>query len=148
MTLGWDVKAEQDDTTAMSIFETVCRLDNAVECLRDTQRPVLVDDSPQVSSIDELHDEHMRVIEFVEIVGTDNIGVIQLRRGNDFALKSLNGILVLRHGRRKQLQGNGPLHFSVSGFENDPHTAPPEFVFDDVISEDELLGLVMPKVPG
>ena len=101
----------------------------------------------KVDALHELHHQKMRAVEFVGIVGGDDVGVGQFGGRLDLASKPLDQVGIL-HGRlRQDFDGHEAFHPAMLGLEHHPHASRADFVEQDVIAEDQPLRFALIKGP-
>ena len=83
----------------------------------------------------------MRSLRFIGIVGGDDIRMVELGGGFDFALEAGQRQPGLRLAGGKHLQGHDALHAAMFGLEDLPHATGPDQVDERVIAEDQALRL-------
>lgn len=110
-----------NDTLLVSELQPARRLNDAPDSMFGRQGPVLLDELRQVVPLNELHDQEVRAVGFVGIVGGDDIGMFELRRRLHLALKPLHGIGRFHGCRRHHLQRHHPPHPLVHRLEHHSH---------------------------
>ena len=76
-------------------------------------------------------------LRFIGIVGRNDVGMFQLRRGFNLAMKSSEGLLVLDDGRRQNFDRHDAFHPLVLSLEYHPHATLTEFVEDQIVAQDQ-----------
>ena len=90
---------------------------------RDRQRAALLDQLGQVDALDILHRQEVGAVGLVGVVGLDNVRMIELGGGMDFALKPLDRLRTGQPFLANDLEGDDAAHLVVPGLEDCPHAA-------------------------
>jgi hypothetical protein len=90
---GLDVPV--DDAVTVRVVEATGRLEQAIDRLLDRQPPLLADDRGQVLSGNVFHDQEVRSLHLVGIVGGDDVGMAQPGGRLDLAKKPLQSNRIL-----------------------------------------------------
>ncbi len=88
---------------ALGVVEADRRLANVMAGTQDAQRPALLDDVLQAGAVDVLHDKEVQVLILVDVVGVDDVGMVDGGDGAGLAIEAAEGGLVLRLGGRQDL---------------------------------------------
>ena len=132
-----------DDALLVGVLEPASRLQDAIDRLPNLQRPMILDDAGQVMALDVFHHQVVHALVLVGVVGRDDVGMRELGRRFHLAVESLDGLGPL-HGRRgEDLDRHRAFHPPVPGLQHYPHAAFAQLVQNDVLAEDQPLGLAL-----
>src|SRR5580704_305944 len=123
------------------MLQAQSRLPNYCTSLLYWQRSLLLDDLPEVLALDVLHRQEVRSVGLVGVVRLDDVRVIELSGGMDFALKPLGSLGTIQPFLANDLQGDEPTHRGMPRLEHRAHAAFAQPFEDDVVAEPQLGGL-------
>lgn len=101
---------------------------------------LIADGARTVAAVHVLHHQEVLAASFVGIVGSDDIGMLQLGGSPHFTLEAFNGSRVVVDVGRQHLQGDQALHASMLGLKDLAHAAGANPVKDYVLPEHKRLG--------
>src|SRR5262245_38842339 len=127
----------------MSVVDPLGGLQNIVESPIDGQAAALTNERSEIQAIDVLHDEKVRTLDFVGVVGGDDIGMAETGGRFDLALKPLQGPRQSDDLRRKHFERHQALHPRVLGLEHPSHTALAELIKDAIVSQHKIFAFAL-----
>src|SRR5262245_34773851 len=127
----------------MSVVDPPGGLQNIVESPIDAQAAALANERCEIQAIDELHDEKVRTLEYVGVVGGDDVGMAETGGRFDLALKPQQGPRQSDNLRRKHLERHQALHPRVLGLEHPSHTAFAKLIKDAIVSQHKVFAFAL-----
>ena len=130
---GLDVSV--DHAAAMRVFQTAEHLPRDGEDFLGGQSALPGEPLLQRFTLDELHDDEVRVPLTTPVNDADNIGVVQAGQGRGLALEPLDEHAFLEELLGKDFYGNGPIQRKLTAAEDHGHSPGTEERFDDIIAQ-------------
>src|SRR5262245_5836946 len=112
-----------NDSLLMGIGKTASGLQNAFSRVSDWERAFGLDQRGEIAALNELHDQEVDAAGFVGIVGRDDVWVIELGDGFDFALKTFESALGIEDLGFDDFERDDALHAAVLSLVNIAHAA-------------------------
>lgn len=131
-----DIPVDQPDFL-VGVLQAERGLANVVGGGEDIEPTLARDELLKVRPVDEFHHQEMQVLILVDVIGMDNIRVIQRRHGPRLAVEALEGRRVLGHRGGQDLNRHAPAHQPMLAQVHQPHAAGAEAVEDLVFADDE-----------
>src|SRR5207237_643880 len=97
-----------DQAGGVGVFQSQGRLADVVGGPANLHRASSLDDVLQAGAVHVFHDQKMQILILVDVVGMDNVGMIESRNGAGFAVKAKQGSLVRGLGSRQDFDGHAP----------------------------------------
>ncbi len=126
-----------NDSVFMSVMQTTRGLSDAVDGVRDAQRPVVSHLIGEVGAANVLHRQEVRVRGFVSVEKRDDVRVRQSRRSSHLTTESFSLLLGIHQSVRQHLERHHAVHGPVPCLVDDAHAARPQHVEDDVPIHDQ-----------
>ena len=97
------------------------RLANVLAGLHNFERAVVAHHPRQVGPLNEFHREVISAFDLVGVIGPDNIGMAELGRGANLALKAQNHLGIVQAFLANDLEGDAAVEQLLAGLEDLPH---------------------------
>src|SRR6516164_10087254 len=124
-----------DQAGFMSMLQAESSLANVMGNALDCHRSVFQDDVLQAGALDILHDQIMKASLLGDIVGMNDIGVIQRGDGLGFAIELLDEPGLFGEVNRKNFYRHSAVQVHVLGEVNDTHASRADPLQDVVAAE-------------
>ena len=89
----------------------------------------------QCLPLQQFHGDERLALVLVNVVDRADVGVIEGRGGTGLTLEALQGLMVLGHFFRQELERNEALKLGVLGLVDDTHASAPELLQDAVVGD-------------
>ena len=139
-----------DHALSMRMSQSGGGLHGAFASRGDRQRATRSEPMIQVEAIDVFHDQEVGLANFVGVVGSDDVGVIECGGGLDFAMEASHGSRVVEQAAIHDFERYDAIHHRVLCFEDDAHAAFADAVQQPVATEIEGVspGEQLARLPG
>ena len=121
---GFDVAV--DDAARVRRGERERDGDRGVGAPVGTHPALATQDVGEAASVDVLHDDVVRAGRFTPVVDTDDVRVVEVRRGLCLTTEALDKRRVLRELRKQHLQRDRPIEKLIAGEEDISHAPAPD----------------------
>ena len=137
-----------DDPPRMGRVEPAGGLGQEVEGLADRQGADVLEELLQVAAAEVFHDQEVDAAVLVGVDHADEVGVVHQGRGLRLAAEPLDRRAVAAEGRGQDLDGDLAAERAVPGLEDDPHPPRADPLEDQVVADDQAVGLALEDRPG
>ena len=132
---GLDVAMDEPGLARM--FQTESGLANEVHCSGDREGAVAFDEFVKVAAVDKFEDEEMQLAFVIDVVGPDDVGMIQPGNGPSFAIETSHRCRIFGLGHRQHLERDPAAHEYVFTKINLAHAAGPKAIEQPILAADE-----------